>query len=285
MPHPFDATTKHLVEDRLADWLPLSSRPADGPVRVIDSDLATVTAAADRVLRVEGPTPWLLHLELHTYRDPTLPSRLNMYGGILEHRHEALVWQVAVLLRREADHDGLTGRLERRFGTEEAYRTFRYQVVRVWELPAERLLTGGLGILPLSVLTDEAVAAPEGVVRRIRLRLDSEATPPEAADLWAATKVLMGLRYEAALAQRLLEGVQNMRASVTYQAILREGAIEYGQKTLRRQGERRFGPPPPEAVAALDAITDLDRLDRLLDRVSEVQSWGELLRSEGEANA
>ena len=156
MSHPFDATTKYLIGDRLPDWLALSSRRADGPVTVIDSDLATVTAAADRVLRIDGPEPWLLHLEPHTYRDPTLPARLNMYGAILEHRHEALVWHVVVLLRREADHAALTGLWERRFGAEAAYRTFHYQVVRVWQLPAEAFLEGGLGVAPLAILTDEA---------------------------------------------------------------------------------------------------------------------------------
>jgi hypothetical protein len=52
--HPFDASVKHLITELLADWLPLSGRTADGPVEVIDADLATLTAAAVRVLRIRA---------------------------------------------------------------------------------------------------------------------------------------------------------------------------------------------------------------------------------------
>ena len=83
MPHPFDASIKHLVTEWLADWLPLSGRRADGPVEVIDADLSTVTAAADKVLHVRGRLPWLLHLELQSYRDPELAARIQFYNALL----------------------------------------------------------------------------------------------------------------------------------------------------------------------------------------------------------
>ena len=54
MSHPIDASVKHLVTERLADWLPLSGRAATGPLEVIDADLSTVTAYADKVRRVGG---------------------------------------------------------------------------------------------------------------------------------------------------------------------------------------------------------------------------------------
>ena len=55
MPFPYDASMKHLLSARLADWLPLSGRPVTGPVEVMDAELSTVTAAADKVVRVGGP--------------------------------------------------------------------------------------------------------------------------------------------------------------------------------------------------------------------------------------
>jgi hypothetical protein len=60
MSHRYDASTKYLVQTRLADWLPLSGRTTTRAIEVIDADLATVTAAADRVLRVHDDPPWLL---------------------------------------------------------------------------------------------------------------------------------------------------------------------------------------------------------------------------------
>ena len=80
MSHPYDASTKYLVQTRLADWLPLCGRTTTAELRVIDADLATITAAADRVLRVCEEPPWLLHLELQASRDPDLLPNLPAYS-------------------------------------------------------------------------------------------------------------------------------------------------------------------------------------------------------------
>ena len=39
------------------------------PTRVIDADIATVSGAADKVLRVEARPPYILHLEFVTGHD------------------------------------------------------------------------------------------------------------------------------------------------------------------------------------------------------------------------
>ena len=54
-------------------------------------------------------------------------------------------------------------------------------------------------------------------------KLDGEATKNQAETLWTATYLLMGLKYSDELIDRLLEGVQNMEESVTYQKILKKG--------------------------------------------------------------
>ena len=87
MPHPYDASTKYLVQTRLADWLPLCGRTTTAELQVVDADLATVTAAADRVLRVCEDPPWLLHVELQASRDPDLLPNLPAYNILLERRH------------------------------------------------------------------------------------------------------------------------------------------------------------------------------------------------------
>jgi hypothetical protein len=56
MPKPFDAATKYLIELRPGDWLAYLGLPR-AAVEVIDADLATVTASADKVLRVREPQP------------------------------------------------------------------------------------------------------------------------------------------------------------------------------------------------------------------------------------
>jgi len=66
MSKPFHATTRQLIELGPADWLAYLGIPVADPSRVtvIDSNLSTVTAEADRVIRVEDPRPWIEHIEL-----------------------------------------------------------------------------------------------------------------------------------------------------------------------------------------------------------------------------
>jgi len=85
MSHPYDASTKYLIETRLADWLPLCDRTTAAELEIIDADLSTVTAAADRVLLVREDAPWLLHLELVSSRDDDLLPNLPAYNTVKEY--------------------------------------------------------------------------------------------------------------------------------------------------------------------------------------------------------
>jgi hypothetical protein len=68
-----------------------------------------------------------------------------------------------------------------------------------------------------------------------------------------------------------------MRESSTYQLILEEGAIEEIKKILSRQGRKRFGPPSESIAAALNSVGDLERLERMTERVLDAATWQELL--------
>jgi hypothetical protein len=68
-----------------------------------------------------------------------------------------------------------------------------------------------------------------------------------------------------------------MEESASYQWIVRKGERRGQQATLLRIGRRLLGEPDAATVAAVQAITDLERLDRLADRVVEVSSWADLL--------
>jgi hypothetical protein len=58
----YDPTVKALVEIEPESWPAFLGRPT-GPTAVIDADIATVSGAADKVLRVSAEVPYLLHLE------------------------------------------------------------------------------------------------------------------------------------------------------------------------------------------------------------------------------
>ncbi len=108
MPHRYDASTKYLLDVRLADWLPLSGRTTTARLRIVDADVLTVTAAADRVLVVEEEDPWILHVELQSGREVLLPARTQMYNTVIGWRHALAVRSLVVLLRPAADGAELT---------------------------------------------------------------------------------------------------------------------------------------------------------------------------------
>ena len=70
-----------------------------------------------------------------------------------------------------------------------------------------------------------------------------------------------------------------MHESDTYMAILDEGALKQARRTVLRLGHKKFGPPSNDVVTAVNGIEDLERLERLQDRVLDVSTWQELLPS------
>lgn len=273
---PYDASTKYLLEVRLPDWLPLCGRTTTAPLEIINSDLSTVTAAADRVLRVLEDPAWLLHLELQSSRDPDFLPNLPVYNALLGRRHGLPVRTMVVLLRRSADSAEMVGELQRGFPGEPPYLIFRYQVVRVWQLAPDAFLNGGLGIVPLAPLSAAADADVPAVIRRMEQRIAAEAMPKEAGLLWTAADVLMGLRYHRTIANDLLKGVRGMKDSDTYQGIVEEGMIKARQEDILRIGCRKFGAPGNAVRTAVAAVNDPDRLATLLDRILDVSTWDEM---------
>jgi hypothetical protein len=274
----FDPVLKALVETAPADWLPLLGRRRRR-VSLEDADIATViSGAVDKVLLVHDDPPYLLHLDFQAGHDTAaLPPRLKLYNGVLEYRHDLLVLSVAVLLRPEADSPRLTGSLARAFPGEVPISTRRYEVMRVWQLPVEALLNGGPGTLPLAPVSNVPKGALPGVIRRMEERLSEPRVRRRAPDLWAATLVLLGLRYDEEFAQALLRGVLGMKESTTYQAIVAEGRTAEARRLLLMLGEQQFGAVDADTRAAVESIGAVERLEELVRKVSRAGSWQELL--------
>src|SRR6476620_377638 len=108
----FDASAKELVWDVPAAWLDRLGIGPFGLVEVIDSDITALTAAADKVIRVGGPEPCLVNIELQSSHQLDLPETLWFRQAALFHRHRLPVLTVLVLLRREANSPRLTGTFE-----------------------------------------------------------------------------------------------------------------------------------------------------------------------------
>src|SRR5438093_8843488 len=107
-------------------------------------------------------------------------------------------------------------------------------------------------------------------------RLSGRQGRGHAQTVWAASYILLGLRYSPALAAQLFRGVVSMKESSTYQAILEEGrtegrtqgrtegAVAEARKVLRLQGDDAFGPPDARVSALIEGLHDLTRLEDLL---------------------
>jgi hypothetical protein len=276
-PRPYDVSPRSLIEGDPDGWLAWVGLPVNGPVRAIDSDVSTVLAEVDKVLRIDAPEPWLAHFELQASRDRNLPFRLLQYHALLLHRHQLPVASTVVLLRPAADGPEMSGRLERRDPAGDLTVSFAFRVIRLWERPVEELLGGGLGVLPLAPLAAVEPARLPSVMRQLDDRFRREAGPVGAADLWAATQLLLGLRYDDEQIRALVPAMSWWRESSTYQAAVEEGRLVEARRLVRELGTEKFGAPDATAVRMLERIDDLDALERLLRRILIASTWQELL--------
>jgi predicted transposase YdaD len=288
-----DVSAKELVWDDPAAWVDRFGIGLPGPVSVIDSEITTLTASADKVLKVDADNPYLVDLEPHSYPDPELARKLWYRQVALDYKHKLPVLTVLILLRKEANSPGLTGSYERQLPDGWLTNRYNYRVVRLWQEDPDPYLTGGVNLVPLAPLTNVAEADLPGLVRRMAERINPE-PKPRADMLWFAAYVLMGWRYDAKLATQSLKGVWNMHESPTYQAVLREGrqeGLQIGRQEgriagerqfLLRQGTKKFGEPGAATIAAIEAIHDADRLEALGLRIidADVRDWNDLLREQ-----
>jgi len=286
VPKPYDNSAKQLVDEQPQDWLRLFGIEFDS-VEIIDADLSTVIATADKLIRVQAKQPFIAHIELQASYENEMAERFMVYNVLASHRTKLPVRTVVVLLRPEADGRVMREPFIRQFEGEEPYHQFHFRVVRLWQEPAEKYLEGGLGTLPLAPLS--AVTAKElpDVIHRMAKRIESESQDPSR--MWTATYLLMGLRYTQSETRRILRGVRGMKESSTYQAIWeegktvgllegrQEGKAEEALRLLLLFGSKRLGEPSERVLSSLHSITSLERLEKLAGRLMEVESWSELL--------
>jgi hypothetical protein len=172
----------------------------------------------------------------------------------------------------------MTGTCSRIHPKRGRYLEFWYDVVRVWELPAEAFLNGGLGVIPLAVVAAGADAEKLPIIlQESKEAASSIAGPMSAREVLAAEYILLGLKYAEEFVRSLFTEVREMRESTTFQGILEEGREEGLREAILSLGELSFGAPDESVRRALDAIHDAEQLKSLLRRVHSAGDWSELL--------
>ena len=280
----FDATLKDMGRDSPEGFLAAFDRPPAGPVKLLNVDLSTVTTAADLVLGL-GETPEeIIHLDFQSSAAAWKHADVMVYNALLFAHYRVPVHSVVVLLRPQAGHSNMNGVIRYAARPGRGGMEFGYEVVRLWERPAEELLAADLGVAPLAMLgrLPEGLPLEEGlaaVARRVVERLTQEAPPDRAKKLLTDALLLTGLRVRRDAAVRIFRGVRAMEESDTYLMILDQGEERGLRGIILLLGEDQFGPPNASVKAGLQNITDLDRLKRIARRTPKATSWQEILDS------
>lgn len=65
----------------------------------------------------------------------------------------------------------------------------------------------------------------------------------------------------------------------TFMEIFTEGRVLQARKLILRFFAKRCGPPPEWAIPYVEAISDLDRLERISERLLDAHGWADLLNT------
>ncbi len=282
MPLPFDATLKDLARRHPGDYVSTCRLGNARDIRALNVDLSVISAATDVVLGHGDPLRSVLDLNFQSGPEANLAGRLCLYNSSLYYRFGVPVHSVVILLRPAADHPNVTGRLAYTGQPRRGKLEFRYEVFRIWEIPAEELLRRGPGVLPLSVLGALAPGTPveEGIaeiVARLCRRVERSFDHETASHVLTSTFVLSGLRLNRERALDLFRRIRAVEESTTYQYILEQGELKAVRRLVLRHGARKLGTPGKKVKAAIQGLEDLPRLERILDAVPAADTWDEVL--------
>ena len=280
----FDATLKDLGRD-CPHGIPTEfDQPPTMPVWVLNVDLSTVTKAADLVLGIGEPLNEIVHVEFQSSAAAWKHADLLAYNSLLFDQHHVPVHTILVLLRPQAAHSNTDGQVSYAPRPGRGRMLFEYQVVRLWERPAERLLAGELGLAPLAVLggLPEGTTLEDGlaaVVQKLVDRLTHEAQPEQAIKLVTTALLLTGLRVSRNVALKIFRGVSMLEESDTYLMILEQGEERATRRAILLVGEARLGAADEAVKNRLADIKDAERLTRMVQKAATASTWEEIFEA------
>ena len=275
----------------------------DKELRRVAKGLGRRRVTADFLARVwlkDGGDLWLLaHIELQAQRDDTLPERMFRYNFRAYDLHSRPVFSLAILA------DGDASWRPDRFGYEVS-RTrvgISYPVVKLLDYSErQQELQGSDNPFALAVLAHlktletrgDAQARLNWKVRLVRLLYARQWQRREIEELFQFLDWIMSLpeeledRFETEWQhiERETTMTQTMppilrRAQERGERVGEQRGIEIGEQrakreTLMRLLEQRFGAIPAEIRARMEAITEIGRLNGLIDSVLTVDSLEDL---------
>src|SRR5438132_10677832 len=107
----FDATVKDMGRESPSGFLAAFDQPPTLPVKLLNVDLSTVTAAADLIVGLGEPLVEVVHLDFQSSAAAGKHADLMVYHALLFTHYHVPVHSIIVLLRPEAAHSNVDGKI------------------------------------------------------------------------------------------------------------------------------------------------------------------------------
>lgn len=276
-----DGPLKRLVNTFSADFAAWLLDAEVREVRPLNSELSTEALAVDQVLHVtlaDGQET-LLHIEFQG-RSSRHPMRWRVleYMARLAVTYRLPLLSVVIYIGRGVGARD-TGQYQISSPTGIVSLSWRYEVIRLWQTPAETLLAlQRPALLPLVGQTQ--MAQPESVLPRVMAQLRLETDGERRQQLVTGLLALLAEEEWVRMVERILEEDWLIDESPYLQGLLRKGQTAGRQHDILVVLEARFtlsDAVRQEVQQRLASYTDTSSLDRLLTLAVRSASLAEFL--------
>ena len=278
----YDNVCKFLAENfatDLAQWL--LNEPVDLTV-LEPTELQVDPIRADSLIFLESPN-LILHIEFQTTPKDDVPFRMADYRLRLYRRYpNKRIYQVVIYLRQT------NSPLVKQDSFEIPELVSRYNVIRLWEVPSQQLLSKP-GLLPFAVLSQPQDAV--NVLTEVAKQIEGIEDKQIQSNLAATSAILAGLVLDKIVIKRLLRE-EIMKESVMYQEIRSEGKAEgfaEGLQQGKQQGieqeanlivirllNRRLGQIPQDLTRQVSNLS-LEQLENLGEALLDFTTEADLI--------
>jgi hypothetical protein len=292
-----DELASHLVAaPGWAEWLAGVTVPPPAPglpdyTKNLEIDFEPSGPSIDTHMRagMAGGGEAIIHLRIQKWYQPDLDRHLYEESRKLERKFGKMPMVLVFLLWPPAEGPGMTGRFEECDAKGKVKRVFTYTIRRAWEMEPEEV-THSPGTMLLAPLSKGARQRMPEIMHMVNKGLDQSKADVTTRELvWGAVYWSMGLICDLDEAHRalgdLVPFIHNSRHYLSakghafleaYSAAQRDGPPAAARALVLRQATCRFG-EVPGAADTLAAITALEDLEALAQRVLTAADWPSLL--------
>jgi predicted transposase YdaD len=274
-----DSLLKRLVSTFILDFAAWLLGTAVQAAHPLQSELPAATVAVDQVFQVTlaNGRALLLHIEFQGRRSHVpLPWRMLEYMSRLAYSYRLDLESIVLYLGRGAGADD-TGLYQVHGLAGAPVLAWGYRVIRLWQMPAEALLTTP-HVAPLALVGQMQMTQPEATLPAVVARMRQVADVEQRGHLLTAFMALLLEEEMVSMVERLLED-DELLLELPYLQRIREAGREEGREAGREEGRRegeaemllrllrvRFGPLPAEVTARV-TTADPETLLRWSERV------------------